>query len=76
MMTCREVCENAQDYSDNKVSRLTRVRIKLHTLMCNNCRNFIKQTAQANLLIRQSFRKITDKSVSPKLMAAFHENKK
>ncbi len=76
MMTCRDVCEKAQDYSDKKLSRLSRVRIWLHVLMCNNCNNFVRQTKQANLLIHQSFGKTSDSKVSPELMAAFHKKKK
>jgi len=75
MLTCREVCEQAQDYTDKKVSVVRRLRIGLHLMMCRNCTGFVDQTNQTKHLLGDSLTRHQDTSVSPDIMAAFLNQK-
>lgn len=76
MMSCREVCEKAQDFTDGTVGPLTRAKIRLHLLMCRNCSGFVDQTRQTSTLISTSLRPRKDTKVDPDLMAAFRKKEK
>ncbi len=71
MLSCREVCEQAQDFSDGRLGPLARARIRLHLLMCRNCTSFVDQTRQTGKLIRSTLSRQQGSKVSPELMAAF-----
>ena len=71
MLTCREVCENAQDFTDDTCSVWMRLRIRLHLTMCRNCTNFVDQTRKTKQMISQSLARGTQAEVSPDIMAAF-----
>ncbi len=76
MMSCREVCEKAQDFTDGAGSPLTRAKIRLHLLMCRNCTGFMDQTRQTSSLIRATLARKSDSSVDPDLMAEFRKKRK
>ena len=77
LLTCREVCENAQDHIDGDNSVWMRVRIKIHLAMCRNCTNFVDQAQKTKQLISQSLASDTKAEISSDLMAAFdNRNKK
>jgi len=76
MMSCREVCEKAQDYADGHGSNASRVKIRLHMLFCRSCTSFVDQTRQTGKLVRQSLSKNSDTEVDPKLMAEFKKRSK
>lgn len=73
MLTCREVCENAQDYIDANSSVWMRLRIRAHLAMCNNCTNFVDQTRKTKHMIAHSLARETEAEVSPDLMDAFRQ---
>jgi predicted anti-sigma-YlaC factor YlaD len=45
MLNCREATRLLSDRLDQPLSRRQRLALMLHTLMCNACRNFGKQSA-------------------------------
>ncbi len=73
MMSCQEVCEKAQDYTDGRVSNLSRVKIRLHVLFCRNCTSFVDQTRQTGELVRHSLKQKRKGPVDPELMAEFRK---
>ena len=75
MLTCRDVCENAQNYVDKNAPLWTRLRIRLHMAMCRNCTNFVDQTRKTKQLISQSLQRDTLSQVSLELIAAANELK-
>jgi len=76
MMLCREVCKNAQDFTDGEVSSLTRARIRLHLLMCRNCAGFMDQTRQTSNLVKSALSRQKTSSVDPALLAELKKRKK
>lgn len=76
MMSCREVCEKAQDHVDGELSALSRLRIRLHVMMCRNCAGFLDQTRQTRRLIGESGRQETETRVPSELMAALRDKTK
>ncbi len=74
MLSCRQVCEQAQDFTDGRLGPLARARIRLHLLMCRNCTGFMDQTRQTRKLIRSTLARQQDNRVSSELMAAFRRN--
>lgn len=44
MLNCREATRLLSDRLDRPLSRRQRLALMLHTLMCNACRNFGKQS--------------------------------
>jgi predicted anti-sigma-YlaC factor YlaD len=76
MLSCQEVCDKAQDYSDGKGSALMRLRIRLHLALCRNCTGFIDQTRQTSRLIETEAGKSAGKMVSSELMAEFRKSRK
>ena len=73
MLTCRDVCEKAQDYVDKSTPMWTRIRIRLHMAMCRNCTNFVDQTRKTKQLISQSLNRDSQAQISPELIAAFEK---
>lgn len=73
MLTCREVSEKAQDYTDANVSVWMRMRIWLHLAMCRNCTSFVDQTRKTKQLISQSLARDAKAEVSPDLLEAFKQ---
>jgi predicted anti-sigma-YlaC factor YlaD len=43
MLTCKDVCENATDYLEGSASPFQRVLLRIHLIMCRNCRRFLGQ---------------------------------
>ncbi len=43
MLTCREVAEKASAMVDGELDLRERIAIRLHLLMCANCRRFVRQ---------------------------------
>ena len=74
MLSCREVCEQAQEYTDGQLGPLARARIKLHVLMCRNCTGFLDQTRKTSRLLRAALENEQDQQVTPDLMSAFRRN--
>lgn len=43
MFSCKDVHDRASDYIDHESGLLSRMAILMHTLMCKDCRTFVKQ---------------------------------
>lgn len=43
MLKCKDVAHLSSEYIDNSLSFWQLINIKMHLLMCSNCRRFIKQ---------------------------------
>ena len=41
-MTCRDVTDVLDRYLDGELPRRQRLAIKLHLLLCRNCRNYLR----------------------------------
>jgi len=76
MLSCREVCEKGQDFTQGELSSLARAKIRLHLLMCRNCAGFMDQTKQTHLLIHQSLAQKKDRTVTPELLAELRKRRK
>jgi len=46
MLSCKQITENASDYTDAQVGLLLRVRMGLHLTMCTHCRAYMRQIGQ------------------------------
>jgi len=73
MLSCREICENAQEYTDGNSSVWMRTRIWLHLAMCRNCTNFVDQTRKTKQLISRSLARDNQAELSPDILAAFRQ---
>jgi hypothetical protein len=49
MLSCRDVGQKASDYLDGRLSWWTRIKVRLHILMCRHCRRYL---VQLRLVIR------------------------
>lgn len=47
MLTCRDLTEDASAYLDGEVPPLRRARLRLHLMMCGNCRRYLAQLRQS-----------------------------
>lgn len=52
MIKCSELTHNASAYLDGDLPRLTRWSIRLHLMMCENCRRFVRQLQLTGDLFR------------------------
>ena len=43
MLGCKDITEHASDYIDKKLSLHTRIKMKMHLLICVHCRRYIHQ---------------------------------
>ncbi|MGD8569965.1 MAG: zf-HC2 domain-containing protein [Gammaproteobacteria bacterium] len=43
MLSCKEITENANSYLDRELRFITRVKVKMHLLLCENCRRYMDQ---------------------------------
>lgn len=55
MLMCRDLAEIASDYIDGELSGRKNLSVKIHLMMCKNCRTFIDNLrASSNLLSAHS----------------------
>lgn len=51
MLMCRDLAEIASDYIDGELNRRQNLTVKMHLMMCKDCRTFIGNLrASSNLL--------------------------
>ena len=43
MITCRDVCENATKYLEEKTSLVQHINLYWHLVVCKKCRRFLRQ---------------------------------
>ena len=46
MLTCREVTQSVTDYLDNALGLGLRMGVRLHLMMCKNCRQHVEKMRQ------------------------------
>ena len=47
MLSCKNIAEHAGDIHDRQLPLSRRVAVRLHLMLCNACRRFLKQYALA-----------------------------
>lgn len=53
MLTCKQLVENSSDLLDQRLSIRTRISVRMHLLMCANCRRFIKNMRLSQAVVRR-----------------------
>lgn len=54
MLNCRDLAhKHASDYIDHQLNWRVRTAVRLHLLLCNQCRRFIRQLRQVRAVLRQ-----------------------
>ncbi len=43
MLSCKELAEQASDYTDGNLGVFQRLNVKIHIMMCAHCQRFIQQ---------------------------------
>jgi anti-sigma factor ChrR (cupin superfamily) len=81
MLTCKElVQQQASDYIDKQLSWRQRFGVKIHLVLCEHCRRFIKQFKQVKNLLRTqpapSMEEAQVKLLADRLHTAHCEQKK
>jgi len=71
MLTCRDLTENASAYLDGDVRPLRQARLRLHLMMCGNCRRYLDQIRQSLSAVRACCTVPVPDPAEDKLAAAF-----
>lgn len=56
LLSCQQVAQVASDYLDNQTDGKLNVKIRLHLMMCANCRRFVKHLGLTKTLAPQVVR--------------------
>jgi len=51
MLMCRDLAEIASDYIDGELNRRQNLSVKMHLMMCRDCRTFIGNLRTSNQLL-------------------------
>ena len=43
MLSCKDITEKASEYLDQELPFFTRLKVKIHLRMCQNCDRYVKQ---------------------------------
>jgi len=49
---CRDVAERASEYLDDRLPRLTKIRMELHLAFCSTCRIYVQQLGLVASIVR------------------------
>jgi hypothetical protein len=60
LLTCQEVATLASDYLEKNTDGKLRLRIRVHLMMCANCRRFVKHLRLTTAVAPQLIHKNTD----------------
>lgn len=71
MLNCRELVERADPFVDGELKGWPLIQVKLHLMMCANCREFVSQVGQTKTLVRRSVEAARSTVVDDILMSAF-----
>lgn len=55
MLTCRDLTEDASAYLDGETPPVRALRLRLHLMMCGNCRRYLAQMRQSFDLVRARY---------------------
>ena len=75
MLSCREVVIDADQLLDGALSWRHRLAIKVHLLICHNCRRYVRQLQMLIVAIPYMHRRATDDEVA-KVMSCIHSQEK
>ncbi|WP_461521097.1 anti-sigma factor family protein [Porticoccus sp.] len=75
MLSCREVVINADQLLDGELSWRRRLAVKVHLLICHNCRRYLRQLQRLIVAIPHMHRRASDEEVS-KVMSCIHSQGK
>jgi predicted anti-sigma-YlaC factor YlaD len=53
MLSCREVTDRASDVLDGNLPPLSRLKLRLHLMICEGCRTYIDQMRGLKTMLRQ-----------------------
>jgi len=56
LLTCRQVATLASDYLDNNADGKLTFKIRVHLMMCANCRRFVKHLKLTKEFVPQAYR--------------------
>lgn len=54
LISCRDLAERASDYLDRDLPLRSRLQVRLHLLLCENCRRYLDQLRATVDLVRRS----------------------
>lgn len=75
MLSCREVVIDADQLLDGELNWRRRLAVKLHLLICHNCRRYVRQLRKLIVAIPYMHRRATDEEVS-RVMSRIHSQGK
>ncbi len=70
MFSCRDVAERASDYLDRELSPWSRLQVRLHLFLCQDCRRYIDQLRKMAALLRRSMEQGAAVEPEERLLAA------
>lgn len=81
MLSCRELHgQHASDHVDGRLSRRERLAVRLHLVLCSNCRRFIRQLRLVKSVLRErpdvTLPDSEAKPLAARLRAAFRDQQK
>ena len=66
MLSCKDITENANSYIDKELPFFTRMKVKMHLMMCVHCKRYIDQLNTTILALGQLRR--ADETVSEEIV--------
>lgn len=51
MISCKELTELSSQYLDREMPLMQRMQMKLHLMMCKNCRGFMQQLEKTMIVL-------------------------
>jgi len=55
VFACRDLTRYANAYLEDELPALTRLRVRVHLLICRNCRRYLRQLRQTIALLGSAF---------------------
>jgi anti-sigma factor RsiW len=57
LISCRDVAERASEYLDQELTWRSRLQVRLHLFVCQDCRRYVDQLRATTALLRRSLRR-------------------
>jgi predicted anti-sigma-YlaC factor YlaD len=80
MLTCKELARQyASDYLDHELTPRQRFSVRVHLMLCRNCRRFINQLKMVRDVLRRSPQPMEEthlQATAARLHAAYQKEKK
>lgn len=52
MLSCKQIAEQGTDYLDKELNVWKKAEMRMHLIICVNCRNYVRQLKQTILMLR------------------------